>query len=96
MSATDKAVRVLEELLDEGRSEMVRLQAATALLDRAGIGPTSKVEIDMGSAGVDAANFLRDRLAEVEKSMTKVDEIEAHRVDDDTEVEVVAEVVEDQ
>lgn len=92
MNATDKAFRVLEELLDEGRSEMVRLQAATALLDRAGIGPTSKVEIDLGTAGTDAANYLRERLAEAAKSMAKVEQIEAHRVDEMTPVDVEAEL----
>lgn len=97
MDGTSKAVRVLEELMDEGRSEMVRLQAATAMLDRAGISPTTKIELDVTSQAEQAANTLRERLAQVAGSMKKVEEIQATRVDPDegdpTEV-TDAEVVE--
>lgn len=79
IGATDKAVRVLEELMDEGKSEMVRMQAATSLLDRAGIGPTSKLEVDLGSAQEDAAVRIREMLATMRESHGRVEEITAAR-----------------
>lgn len=81
IGATDQAVRVLMELMDEGKSEMVRLQAATALLDRAGIGPTSKLEIDVGSAQEDAARLLREQLIRIRETHGRVVEIEAHNAE---------------
>ena len=88
MEGTSKAVRVLEELMDEGRSEMVRLQAATAILDRAGVGPQSKLEISVTSAGDEAAEVLRARIEQARASIAKAGEIEAANIVD-------AEVIED-
>ena len=97
IGATDMAVRVLVELMDEGRSEMVRLQAATSLLDRAGIGPTTKLEVDLGDRSADAASQIREQLARIAETHHRVEEIEATRAPADTpEVEVtVAEVIEE-
>lgn len=97
IGATDKAVRVLEEIMDEGKSEMVRLQAAMALLDRAGIGPSSKLEIDLGSASEDAARVLRERLSIMKETHERVGEIEAIRSEAKEGEEVTeAEIVEEQ
>lgn len=81
IAATDAAFRVTMELLDEGRSEMVRLQAANSIFDRAGLSGVQKIEIGVDTAGQDAIEILRERLKETQLSMTKVEEIEAHRVE---------------
>lgn len=43
LTMSEAALRVLQELMDNGRSEQVRMMAATAILDRAGVGPHMNV-----------------------------------------------------
>ena len=85
MDATSRAVRVLIELMDNGRSEMVRMQAATAVLDRAGIGPTSRVEFDITNAGADAAAAIRERLAQMAPAAAAIEAIQDAEVVYDVE-----------
>lgn len=65
LTASERAVRVLEDLMDNGRSEIVRSTAAAQVLDRAGIGPHMNVnhtgEITITSSD-QAAEDLRVRL----------------------------------
>jgi hypothetical protein len=63
LEATDAAVRVLLELMDNGVSEKVRLDAALAVLDRAGAGATTKIEMEVTNAGIQATEEIRARLA---------------------------------
>ena len=94
LDATDRAVRTLIELMDEGRSEMVRLQAATSILDRAGIGPTQRIEVSTAEAGDNAAAELRARLARMRETMEQAPALEAiANADPDAEV-TEAEIVE--
>lgn len=68
MTATDRAVRVLEDLMDDARSELVRLQAALAVLDRSGIGPSSRIELDVTNSSEEAAREVRRRIDELASS----------------------------
>lgn len=65
LSMGEAALRVLQDLMDNGRSEQVRMMAATSVLDRAGVGPHMNVnhtgEITV-SASEQAAIELRARL----------------------------------
>jgi hypothetical protein len=51
LGLSERAVGVIEDLLDHGRSEKVRLDAAVAVLDRVGVGPTSTLRL--GAADVE-------------------------------------------
>lgn len=92
LDATDRAVRTLIELMDEGRSELVRLQAATSILDRAGIGPSQTVEVNVGG-DTDAAALIRQRLERMARPAIEPgdDDIEDAEVvsEDDAESERV-------
>lgn len=43
LTLSESALRVLQDLMDNGRSEQVRMMAATSILDRAGVGPHMNV-----------------------------------------------------
>lgn len=92
IDATDRAVRVLTDLMDHARSEKVRLDAANSILDRAGHGGTQRIELEMGGNGIDAAQLIHDRLTQIGESTDKVRQIEATRAQVGDEIEVVAEV----
>lgn len=69
VTMSETALRVLQDLMDNGRSEQVRMMAATSILDRAGIGPhmnvnhSGSVEVtDMDAAAIELRGRL-DRLA---------------------------------
>lgn len=47
---SERATRVLEDLLDHARSEKVRLDAANSILDRAGFAAVQRVQIEAGQA----------------------------------------------
>lgn len=59
---SDRAVGVLADLMDNARSEKVRHDAAVAILDRVGVGPVSKVELEITPAAEEAAAEIRGRL----------------------------------
>lgn len=82
LAATDSAVRTLLELMDEGKSEKVRLEAAIAVLDRAGIGPTSHLTVDLG-AGDAAAAEVRARLERMAPNASRI--IDGEVVDEQTD-----------
>lgn len=104
LTMSEAALRVLQDLMDNGRSEQVRMMAATSVLDRAGIGPhmninhTGEIEI---SASDTAAAELRVRLERIAKNIQEQAEFAARASIENTvdaevvaESEVVAEVVE--
>lgn len=63
-----RAVRVIEDLLDHGRSERVRLDAAVVVLDRSGFGPSATLRLE-GDGGPDPADLVRDRLEQLGASI---------------------------
>ncbi len=60
-----KAMRVLEEVLDESSDDKVRISAARDILDRAGHGAVKKSQVDMTvtSGGVDVDDDIERMLA---------------------------------
>lgn len=80
VEGSEKAVAALLDVVEHGRSEMARVQAAKELLDRAGLTPD--VNINVSVTTVDAGQILRDRLIGVAK-----------RIEPEAEV-IEAEVVE--
>lgn len=71
MMATDRAYRTVVDLMDNGKSEMVRLQAALGVFDRAGIGPVSKVELEVTSAAEQAAAEVLRRIEELSNGVAE-------------------------
>lgn len=61
---TVRAVRVIEDILDHGRSEKVRLDAAVAVLDRTGMGPSQTVRVEVGEDPADVIAQRLERLAQ--------------------------------
>lgn len=62
---SDRAVNVLAHLMDNAKSEKVRHDSAVAILDRIGVGPISKVELDITQSAEFQAKQMRDRLAKM-------------------------------
>lgn len=97
---SESALRVLQDLMDNGRSEQVRMMAATSVLDRAGVGPHMNIrhsgEVSL-SASDQAAHELRvrlDRLAENAREKQALLERSQRELEGGGEI-VDAEVVED-
>jgi hypothetical protein len=67
--ATEDAVVVLEMLMDEARSEAVRLSAAVEILDRAGI--RGGVEIRPLPPQESPSEVLQERLATLSRRMSE-------------------------
>lgn len=72
---SESALRVLQDLMDNGKSEQVRMMAATAVLDRAGVGPHMNINHSgevLVTESDKAAKELRVRLERLfENSETK-------------------------
>lgn len=83
---TSMALRVIEDLLDHGRSEKVRLDAAIAVLDRTGMGPSATLHVESdGHAASDMITDRLNRLAAAAAAQTDEDIIDAELVDDGSE-----------
>lgn len=100
LTMSESALRVLQDLMDNGRSEQVRMMAATAVLDRAGVGPHMNVnhtgEITI-SDSEKAATELRarlDRMAENNRQHQAMIEAAQAEADGTMEEPLEAEVVE--
>jgi hypothetical protein len=59
---SDRAVRVIADLMDNAKSEKVRLDAAIAVLDRVGVGPTQTLELDLTTSAESTAAEVIARL----------------------------------
>lgn len=81
-----RAVRVVEDLLDQGRSEKVRLEAALAVLDRVGFGASSTVRIETDD-GPDPAELIRARLERLSATIVDGEVIEEEPGDDTLAIE---------
>lgn len=92
---TDMAVDVLEQLMQPGSSEGIRLKASTEVLDRAGIrgGFEVNVEADIVS---NPADLLADRLAKLAKGAAAVQQMRNATAPTNEDADIVdAEVIED-
>lgn len=76
---SSRAVTVLADLMDNARSEKVRLDAAAAILDRIGVGPINKLELSVTPQAEEAADQIRARVIQLAASDGK-------RVDQDRPV----------
>lgn len=100
LAMSEGALRVLQDLMDNGRSEQVRMMAATTVLDRAGIGPHMNVHHSgqVNVTGMDeAAAALRDRLDRLAlnaREKTAILEAARRDAEDVEDAEIVSEVVE--
>lgn len=78
----DPAISTLADVMEHGVDDAHRVRAATAILDRAGYQPTTKVEI------ADAQSELLSLLLALDSPGTDLGEIEAESWDDDEPTEV--------
>ena len=62
---SDRAVSTLADLMDNAKSEKVRHDSAVAILDRIGLSPVQKVELDVTRSAEDAAAAVRARIEEI-------------------------------
>ncbi len=74
VEGSEKAVEALLDIVEHGRSEIARVQAATQLLDRAGL--SADVNINVSVTTVDAGEILRDRLNAVSGKIIEAEVIE--------------------
>lgn len=94
LDASDEAVAALEQLLQPGTAEGIRLKAATEILDRNGIRGGFEVDVEVKSVE-DAASVLQKRLdllrergiGAVQKQEEQMDELVAEVVADEDEDE---------
>lgn len=92
---TDLAVDVLEQLMQPGSSEGIRLKASTEVLDRAGIrgGFEVSVEADITS---NPADLLQERLAKLAKGAAAVQQMRNATAPTNEDADIVdAEVIDD-
>lgn len=78
VEGSQKAVDALLDVVENGRSEMARVQAAKELLDRAGLTADTTINVKI-SAEIDAGSILRERL---ESMATKIEIVEGHEASD--------------
>lgn len=78
LELADPAISALAEVVKDGEKGSDRVRAATAILDRAGLGPSSKVELEtpkwhgvmaaiVNEPGDEVPEWRRDRYAEPEE-----------------------------
>jgi len=67
---SDRAVATLAHLMDNAKSEKVRHDSAVAILDRIGVGPISKVELDITQSAEFQAAQVRERLGKLRARQT--------------------------
>lgn len=93
---SDKALDVLNELLQPGSSEGIRLKAATEVLDRAGIRGGFDVKVDV-EVNENPAEEISRRLAKLAEGAEYVKEMRAgrHRDEDVVDAELVTDEEED-
>lgn len=92
---SDKALEVLNELLQPGSSEGIRLKAATEVLDRAGIRGGIDVKVDV-EVHEDPAVVIADRLAKLAEGAEEVKKMQAKSRQGDSSEDIVdAEVVDE-
>lgn len=83
VAASEAAIEVVIDLMQNSVQDPVRLKAAEMLMDRAGLRPGMELTITGGGPGevTDPSAVLRDRLDRLQKHFTVVDE-DGNAVDD--------------
>lgn len=97
----DYAVTVLEELMQPGTAESVRLKASTEVLDRVGVRGGFEVQVD-AEVTLNPADTVKDRLAKLASGAAAVEQMRAkaraahHQTEADDNDDIIdAEVIED-
>ncbi len=86
--AAPAAIQILEQMMESAESEQVKLKAATEILDRAGIRGGVEIDAKVEINERPADDIIRERLARLVPTVTKLTEKEET-------LEIEAEVVED-
>lgn len=86
--AAPAAIQILEDMMESAESEQVKLKAATEILDRAGIRGGVEIDAKVEINERPADDIIRERLARLVPTVTKLTEKEET-------LEIEAEVVED-
>jgi hypothetical protein len=89
---TDMAIETLEQLLQPGSSEGIRLKAATEVLDRAGVKGGFDIKVDV-EVTENPAEVVRDRLLKLTEGAQAVEKLKRKAAGEDDIVD--AEIVED-
>lgn len=76
----DEAIDALEELVQPGTGEAIRLKAATELLDRAGVKGAIEMKVEMTSFAA-PSETINERLAEIAKRLAPKPEKELEVID---------------
>lgn len=76
LDSTDIAIDVLEDLMQPGTGEAIRLKSAESILDRAGIRGGFEIQVE-GDITASPADELKKRLAELQKGATAVQRIKS-------------------
>lgn len=77
---SERAVATMADLMDNARSEKVRGDMAIAILDRIGVGPITKMELDITNNAEDAATRVRDRMEQIRERRAEMERREAERL----------------
>lgn len=91
---SDIAVETLEQLMLPGSSEGIRLKAAEAVLDRAGIRGGFEIQVD-ADITLNPSDTLRDRLTKLTKGAAAVQAMKERREEQEDSDIVEGEVLND-
>lgn len=92
----DMAVNVLEELMQPGTAESIRLKASTEILDRAGVRGGYEIQVD-GEVTVSPADEIAKRLSKLSEGAKAVENMRSRVMEASGEEDIIdAEVVEDE
>lgn len=82
---SDPAIDVLDDLIQPGTADQIRLKAATEILDRAGVRGGFEVDMEVNVGGMSPAETVATRLEEISKRLRGdvAEEIEVEIVTDD-------------
>ena len=84
---SDRAVHVISDLMDNARSEKVRLEAAIAVLDRIGLSPVQQIELNVTNQAEEAAALVLENLNKIGEQLQNRRRIESEILaKDDDEV----------
>lgn len=89
---TSKAVGALDDLMDNAKSEKVRFDAASRVLELAGIGPGMRITIDDSGAAQRQREAIEARIVQMRDSLlasVKMKELESAPADSDDTADIV-------
>lgn len=92
---SDRAVRTLADLMDNAKSEMVRMQSAIAVLDRIGLSPVQQIELNVTNQAEEAAAQVLENLERIGAQLENRRRVESQILATEGEEDAVeAEVIE--